>query len=418
MDINLTYPFFLVIGNFLQDISLNEVIKWYGIVCLACLPFSILTFIYIVKKRPDIVGKFDKAIDKFVGTENKKEDEEKKQNVKEQEKPDKPSEEQENESMGIPNMILKIGDRYQCHLSAKNSLDVGNDRTWTVNHPFIAEISPNRGIFEAKRAGKCYIECNSELHIRIYHAQIIPKHEDWFAAYSLGTLMSGSDKATVKVGEIAKKMVFCNDEKHMMRYMYPNGFLDYHWDGEGKIDAVLYRLDDDRYAARDIEEGLNEYMEKLDLKNESPATYWIHQCDMECDDPGSVDFVAFTKKSARGQIYFGAARCWRQGAEKSEILENTEMIERAFTSMIDPEDIPKNVGARIKKEKKTQRPVRTTRVKTETKPSVAEPSEVSEDTTSQNEEEQYTAEQDPGEPYEYYEDGEPEDFGEVDVTEN
>ncbi len=326
------------------SVSLSGILKAYGLMCLVMLPAALAIMIYAFVRRPEWFRRYDEAMDRLLGGQPRQEETEKKdtqdihEDAEQAGKTPQKTAEQENTEFGIPNMVLHVGDRYQCYLSDRNRADVGSMRTWSTDNPFAGKIHQMKGLFEACRAGRCYIECG-EAKVRIYYVDIRPNDTLWFGYNALQDLFNGTIPADIKTREITRQIdaeKTCGD---ILSYRTAEGSLTYTFD-DGRTASFLFRMEDSRENRQAVESRMQEYMEQLKFNESSGGSYWIHRSSLEDDYPDSVDYVAFMKRSAKGGLYFGAGRCWRPGASKEEIEDNTDMLVRSFADMMDEQDVP------------------------------------------------------------------------------
>ena len=63
----------MILLNMISDISLESILKMYGLLCLICLPVSLAAMVLIYRKRPDLVEGFNKAVDNLIDGKRKPE---------------------------------------------------------------------------------------------------------------------------------------------------------------------------------------------------------------------------------------------------------------------------------------------------------------------------------------------------------
>lgn len=342
----------------IHGISLISIIEWYGMICLAALPVSLASLIYIYKKRPNVVSAFDRTVDRIVdgrqkGGEPLKEKTEP-ENGESSASPKAITVEEDNEEAGIPNMILQVGDRYQCCLSKKNRNDIlGGDFTWGTDNPFVGDINETKGVFEAKKVGRTYIECGAK-QIRIYYAEVRPNLTGWFGYLPVNDVLNKTCLADIKMRELARKILSIDGTKNTITYDWGGMTLSYQMNRKDEVVRILFRIPDRFDLIDTIKKGIAEYMEPLKTRDEiKERFYYYHMCGLDEDYPESVDFTAFIRKSGKDDWYFGIGECWRAGASDGEIKENTEMVERSFKDLLDKQDIPVMVGSKLKKESRS-----------------------------------------------------------------
>lgn len=337
------------ISKALSEISIESIIRFYGLLCLATLPVSLMALIFIYKKRPNIVSGFDKAVDKLVDGKKSsdKPAEEQKKDI-EQPVARNLTIEEENEEAGCANMNLQVGDKYKCYLSLVNVNNVrGGDHTWRTDNPFVGKIDERTGVFEACKVGSTYINCGGE-KIDIYYAVVNPNDTTWFGYYPINDVLTKTCIANVKVRELSKKILDIREDRHLLKYNWDPGILTYQTNKKDEIIRIMFRLPEKAELVTTICEKMSEYMDLLDTENkEADGHFWIHICGKNEDFPESVDYTAFLRKSKKGDYYFGIGECWRMGATETEIMNNTEMIVRSFKDLMDSQDVPTTVGKKL-----------------------------------------------------------------------
>ncbi len=335
------------VADTIAHISLSEIAKWYGLMCLALMPLSLFVMVWIQRKHPSMVKRLDAAVDRLVdgkagkdAAKAKNKDVPAEQNTQQKTM----SIEESNELCGIANMELLVGDKYQCGLTEKNASDLGGGMSWGTTNPFVGNINESKGVFMACKAGKTYIKCGPN-EVRIYYVDIKPQHKDWFGYLPMRDLLERESMATIKVREIRRRIRDIDDGRATLTYEWPAGTLSYQADKEGRVSRFMFRLPKDTDTTF-IKERMTEYMELLP-DDGSGRTYWFHKEPDGEDGPLSIDAAAFMMRSADGGIYFGAGVYWRSGAQEYDLQNNAEVMVRTFRDIMDPRDVPRTAGARL-----------------------------------------------------------------------
>lgn len=323
------------------NLDFATIAGYYGMMCLVCLPVSLATMVYIYRKKPEIVDKFNRGVDNlFNDKEAKTGDPQKEEN---QARPyDKMSTEERNEVDGIPNLCLFVGDRYKCVMTEKDRKDIGGtDMSWHLTNAFIGDIK--NGIFSARKAGKAYIESNA-IRKAIYYVTVKPVGKDWRFKDIVNDVLESNDIANVKVRNATLKIDNLLPEKGLLVYDFPDGKISYESRPDGSVRRALYETIDNEDTRKSFSEGILEYMEPIQTKQENnpDRKYWFHKGD---EDAGAcVDYIAFMRKSFSGKLLLGIGECWRYGASEDEIALNALMTDRSFAALLSPEDIPERIG--------------------------------------------------------------------------
>ena len=383
--------------------SFQDVAALYGKMCFVTLPFSLIVLIYIYKKRPSLVSKFDAAIDRLLDGKAAVQSEASQAPAEDMEAVEEVATmkdiplEEENEQFGIANMKLVVGDKYKCFLSQKNRQEIrGGDYSWSTDNPFVGTIHEGKGVFVARKVGKTFVECGGE-HIRIYYADISPRNKEWFACQPLADLYGHASMATIKIRELKRKIRDLDESRGLIVYEWQPGTLTYQLDKKDRVVRLLFRLPKDT-DLEGIKSGLAEYMEIIKAEAGNPqCLYWYHKNGLDDEYPQSVDLAAFLMPSAKGDWYFGIGEYWRAGADEKELANNPEMMIRTFSDMLDKADIPQVVGSELQedytKEEQRQMKREETRLRRKTSarsrksvPIVAESQTASEEAPQEEEE--------------------------------
>lgn len=323
------------------NLDFATIAGYYGMMCLFCLPVSLAAMVYIYRKKPEIVDKFNRGVDNlFSDKEAKTGDPQKEEN---QSRPyDKMSTEERNEVDGIPNLCLFVGDRYKCVMTEKDRKDIGGtDMSWHLTNAFIGDIK--NGIFSARKAGKAYIESNA-IRKPIYYVTVEPVGKDWRFKDIVNDVLESNDIANVKVRNVALKIDNLLPEKGLLVYGFPDGKISYESRPDGSVRRALYETIDNEDTRKSFSEGILEYMEPIQTNREdnTDRKYWFHKGD---EDAGAcVDYIAFMRKSFSGKLLLGIGECWRYGASEDEIALNALMTDRSFVALLSPEDVPERIG--------------------------------------------------------------------------
>ncbi len=336
------------------ELDLKTIATYYGLICMFCLPISLVAIVFIYRSRPDIVKSLDTAVDKLFGDQPAKPNDEtepakEEETATPQAEPAKDTKE-EIEDYGIPVLVLYVGDRYKCVMSNKNRKDVGGtDFRWAVEDAFIGNMTETGGIFIAKHVGETYIK-SLAADIPIYLVEVKPVHTDWFATLLMKDVLEAEDISNIKVRNIEKKIVNLETERKIIEYQMDGYSLSYEYGKDDAVRRALCVLPDNQETRNGIAEKITEFMEPVNIqvKDAVGASYWYHET-VEGKD-GFVDFVAFMKASVSGRLYFGIGECWRYGSTVDEIIGNHLMIIRSFRALIDKKDYPASVGTGLKAE--------------------------------------------------------------------
>ena len=338
-----------------EALSFQTIITYYGLICLFCLPISLIVMILVYKKQPAVVKKLNTAVDKVFGDDkqevkNAAESNDKSEQAVEKPLEDKTSDAENNEDYGLPVLSLFIGDKYKCVMSEKNRKDIGGTNfSWTVADKFIGSIEEMSGIFTAEHVGETYVE-SAVSNLPIYMVKVNPSRADWTMAATINDVVNFEDIVNVKVRMITSKIVEINEEERTIQYTVPNGNLLYEYGKDDAVRRALYIILDAEETRKDIVEGIEEYF--MPVKDPQGAAvddkYWIHKTYV--DGSEAVDFVAFMKKGKSGFLYFGISECWRYGSSEGEVAGNTLMVDRSFKKLIAEEDYPASIGKDLKAE--------------------------------------------------------------------
>lgn len=327
-------------------LSLQKILEFYGMLCLFCLPLSLLVIIFIYRRYPDVVGRMNDTVDKVLGGSAQPDS-------AADAKPTEPAasdnhdktQEEENEEYGTPTLHLFVGDKYKCVMSAKNRRDIGGTNFgWAIEDPFVGEIKNRNGIFVAKHAGNTCVE--SEVGRKpIYFVHVMPVHKDWFAAPVMKDVTSAVDINDIKVRNIKEKITKLDTDARVIEYKLDKFTASYEYGRDGAVKRAALLMPDSPEIRTEIGEKIQEYMSAAEgeLIKTTGVSIWIHK-SVSGDDE-FVDYVAFMMKAAAGGLYLGVGECWRYGATEDEIAGNPLMVVRSFRNVIHPEDYPGTVGA-------------------------------------------------------------------------
>lgn len=327
-------------------VEFQAIIKYYGMLCLFCLPVSLAAIIFIYRTRPEIIKKMDAAVDRLFGDEP-----EMKPKAKQNPPPATTMKDAEEnaEEYGIPLLTLFVGDKYKCVMSAKNRKDIGGTNfAWAVSDPFVGQIKGLGGIFTALHAGTACIE--SEVGRKpIYFVNVKPRNTDWFAAQVISDVIDGVDIESIKVRNIKDKIIDLDNLEQTIDYKLPQGALSYEYGRDGAIRRALFGLQDSPENREDISAKIAEYMSPVesDTITSTGAQFWLHKNYAEDE---YVDFLAFMMKARSGKLYFGIGECWRYGASEDEVAENPLMAIRSFRKLLEAADCPAAIGADLSDE--------------------------------------------------------------------
>lgn len=325
-----------------EHLDLDAVLRYYGLLCMFCLPVSLAVLIFIYRRRPELVQRFNSAVDKMAG-DGRAKPSDPSGDAPAAEKPVLSTEE-ENDLDGIPNLVLHIGDRYRCMMSAKNRQDVGGTNfALRSANDFVGRVSGSKNIFTALKAGETYIE--SEAGSKpIYYAVVRPTDEEWPVKDALKDVFTACDIANVKVRRIKEKILSLDTEHRILEYEVPGGTLKYEYAKDDSVRRILYVLKESSVDREDMEKKIREYMEQVPYSGpaDGKTRYWYHQNGY--DEGGFVDFVAMMKSGGDGRVYLAVGECWRYGASVEEIAENPLMTDRSFGGLLPAELLPAKVG--------------------------------------------------------------------------
>jgi len=345
-----------------QSFTLEGVLKWYALISLFSTPTALAFIAYTFKKYPEAYSAVNKKVSDFIDGDDDKSSRKKKGR---KEKPsaqdaskNKTDElarlphsdmDEEEERLNIPQMILRVGDKYRCQLSDLDKQKLKSiDYVWDTDNPFVGNIDKETGIYTAQKVGKAFIECGSR-RMRIYAVDVRPNNKQWFALRAMTELLTKADIANIKTANIFKRIKSLNGDNRKITYDSPEGQLTYQWNDEGTIQRILYRLN----GSVDIDAlvaDMSEYMQEMPSPdNTDDGRYWYHKSSLD-EDFGAIDFVAFIKPSQQNYIYLGASVCWRQGALENELKSNIQMILRSFENLIDKADLPVSLVATVESE--------------------------------------------------------------------
>lgn len=331
---------------------IESILKWYAIICLFCTPFSFISLIYIIKKKPTLIVKFNNAIDKLIGETNDSHREPQIDSKIQSTIESQPKDiEEQNEDIGITNINLIIGDTYKCYLTAENIQNIGisNLNDWKSSNPFVAGFDDknNPSVIFANKVGKAIIYSGD---IEIYHLNVKTNETGAFAFKHISCLLERQHYSNIKVRNIGRRVLKDSIQRRMLiMSTAPNcPRTKYKWDKNGNVSQVLFEFHATNIKwLNESEKLIKEFFTKLECSKEiTDVSYYYHCAPIELiensryifnDEIQGTDFVAMIRKT-EDFIYFGASVIWRQGADINEVQNNPHMIDWCFEGLL-PESI-------------------------------------------------------------------------------
>lgn len=329
----------------MDQITIEGILKIYGILCLFSSPCSFLVLVYMIKKQPKAVTKFNDAIDKLVDGK-KNEETENKPDTDKQPEPAALSKtiEEQNEDIGIATLNMFRADTYKCFLTTENIRNAGmvNVGSWKSSNPFVAnfETKNDINIITAKKVGNAII-CSGDM--QIYHLNVKSKDESWWGHQHLDNLFRSVHNSNIKYKNRNRR--FSKDSQNLRLLVMERSSLQpkttYSWDSKGNVNLVVFEMNpNDVGHIATTQSMIEEYFEKIEIKEFPETSYWYHGTSRlldygdEDNNEQPVDFVAMFKKLDSGNIVFAVSAVWRQGADVTEVKNNPLMIDRCFENII------------------------------------------------------------------------------------
>ncbi len=323
-------------------LSIETILKFYGLFCLTMLPFSLGTIIFLYRKT-NIMERFEERIDRVLENKktSKKQNPEKNKATDDKESENKPKEaagEQQTEleeAAGVARFKISIGDFYYC----KYVSGIGNSNqavVWTPDNDFIGSVDDN-AVFTAKKAGRVKISCSRadndfDNGTLVYDIEVTPRNEKWFAEPFNRFILSGAKQEQVLPLLLGGKLSEDIPGKGIMSFDQPDMRITVQFNRSKIIERAVFTLKrNDQTIMRELEKEVEDRYEKVKLKK-GDLSIWIHRdVNVEHDE---VEAYAFITTNPEGCPILAIGRTWRENADIEEFLLNIGMAQRMFRDCI------------------------------------------------------------------------------------
>lgn len=328
---------------------IENILKWYALICIFCTPFSVMVLLYMIKKQPKTVERINNAIDRFLDGNPVKEDNAVQTNQDAPDTMSTKSVEEQNEDIGIANLNLLLGDSYRCYLTPENIQNIGvsNLNDWKSSNRFVADFTDqnNDSVIHTMKAGKAIIYSGN---IEIYHITVRPRLNGIIQKF-MYCVLEQKHYSNLKPINKNKKILRESQAKRMITFdkNWDCPKMTFGWNNKGVVNRLLVEVEcKNKSFIDETLQSFEEHFQKMDLGNAfSDVTYWYHgaPADIEYEQAyidakfQTVDFVAMVKKDGKGTCYIGITSIWRQGADVYEVYNNPQMTDRCFEGMIPDE---------------------------------------------------------------------------------
>lgn len=319
----------------MDNISINQILQYYAIFCLAFSPISLLMFIFFAKKTKLILH-INNFLDQVLGIKPKEE-------KTEGQKDEKKTPEATNAETGVSAFNLIVGDSYFCMQTMQDRNGDIYDTEWLSDNRFVGIIDES-GLFKSNKIGLVNIFCCRkgdafDTGTHLYAINVCPKDNKWFGHWFIKAVSNRMSKIDLLAhfvktkisSEIPAKGIICLEGKEDYRS------LILQLDETSKLSRCVIILK--RTSKEDLQllkENIEEVFEKVELEKGN-TEIWVRRTIDDSKD--EVGVYCFLKKLKNGNIAFAIGQTWREYGDIDEFLLNIKMAEKQFIDCLPNEEI-------------------------------------------------------------------------------
>ena len=317
----------------MSTISIQTILEYYAIFCLAMSPLSVMLFVILYRKT-NLVDRIDKLVDRILGIKELPA-QEKNQQKDETESSAKPAAETQ-ELTGVACFSLKVDDVYYCRKNAQLFNGGYHEIQWSCDNEFLGQIN-HEGRFKSQRMGTANIYCARKddpfaSAVHAYSISIKPTNENWFAQWLMDAVLGRKKKADVLSDQIKSKIT---DE------IPPKGIIEY--EGQKDYTKMVLQFDSADCLERGVlfvrasetdrlDSALGERFEQVRLQNDGRTKIWVHRIIDESKD--EIDIYAYQRRTSHDEYILGFSQNWREYGDVEEFLLNIGMTVKVFADCI------------------------------------------------------------------------------------
>lgn len=326
-------------NNLLIAITIGTILKYYAVLCLVMMPFT-LVFLIVISRRTNWLEKIDLFLDRLIDSGRKKDASIKTTVQKPNNEFTKPNEEQLKEMSGVSSFEISVGESYICHLNFQNRGGSTSAMDWFNDNEFVGTVD-STGLFKARKSGNANIFCVSRGHtyesgMQAYCIRVIPRNGQWYADKTIEMIEKKAIKTDVLVKNIKRKIIKENPRANIIVYpaIGKEEFteLHYQFNEQQQLIRTLYKIKNTSTAEDNLIKHIEERFEEVELEKAGGFRIWIHQIIDNIHE--EVDMYVFMRKTPQ-LIYIGIGTAWREFCEKEEFLDNIQLSIKLFHELMD-----------------------------------------------------------------------------------